>query len=178
MVDAGLSGFKKKLSDGPDWLFALVAITAAFSTYFCMYAFRKPFSAATFEGMSFMGTAVTLKTALVISQLLGYTLSKFVGIKVCSEALARKRGVMLIALILFAEAALLLFGFLPGEWKLLAIFLNGVPLGMVWGLVVSYLEGRKTSDLLLAGLACSFIVASGVVKDVARWLMRDHGFTE
>jgi hypothetical protein len=42
---------------------------------------------------------------------------------------------------------------------------------MIWGLVVRYLEGRRSSELLLAGLSCSFIVASGVVKDVGRWLL-------
>jgi hypothetical protein len=31
--------------------------------------------------------------------------------------------------------------------------------------VVRYLEGRRTSELLLAGLSCSFIVASGIVQD-------------
>jgi hypothetical protein len=42
---------------------------------------------------------------------------------------------------------------------------------MVWGLVVWYLEGRRTSEMLLAGLSCSFIIASGVVKDIGRWFM-------
>ena len=59
-----------------------------------------------------------------------------------------------------------------------AIFLNGLPLGMVWGLVVGFLEGRRTSDLLLAGLSCSFIVASGMVKDVGRALMRTADVSE
>jgi MFS family permease len=49
---------------------------------------------------------------------------------------------------------------------------------MVWGLVVWYLEGRRTSELLLAGLSCSFILASGVVKDVGRWLISAHGVSE
>src|SRR5262249_26983083 len=41
----------------------------------------------------------------------------------------------------------------------------------IWGLMVRYLEGRRTSDILLAGLACSFIVASGVFKDVGQAVM-------
>jgi hypothetical protein len=32
-------------------------------------------------------------------------------------------------------------------------------------------EGRRTSELLLAGLSLSFIIASGVVKDFGRALM-------
>ena len=67
---------------------------------------------------------------------------------------------------------------LPEQWKFVAIFFNGLPLGMVWGLVVWYLEGRRTSELLLAGLSCSFIIASGMVKDVGRWLMSTHDVGE
>jgi hypothetical protein len=51
------------------------------------------------------------------------------------------------------------------------LFFNGLALGMIWGLVVWYLEGRRTSEVLLAGLSCSFIVASGIVKDVGRFLL-------
>ena len=72
------------LAKAPDWLFACYAITASFSTYFCMYAFRKPFAAATYEELdTFLG--LDLKTALVISQVVGYTLSKVIGMRVCSE---------------------------------------------------------------------------------------------
>ena len=147
------------------------AVAAAFATYFCMYAFRKPFTAATYDGLVFAGTQIELKTALVVNQIIGYTFSKFLGIKVCSETDRRHRLRMLILLILSAESALVLFAVVPTEWKVAAIFLNGLPLGMVWGLVVRYLEGRRTSDMLLAGLACSFIVSSGAVKDVGRALM-------
>jgi hypothetical protein len=59
----------------------------------------------------------------------------------------------------------------PNNWKIIPIFLNGLPLGMVWGLVVSYLEGRRASELLLAGLSCSYIVSSGIVKDFGRGLI-------
>jgi hypothetical protein len=143
----------------------------AFATYFCMYAFRKPFAAARFEGMSFFGTEVELKTALVISQIIGYALSKFIGIKICSEASGSHRAWLLIWLVVWAQAALLVFAVTPPSWRIIPIFLNGLPLGMVWGLVVSYLEGRRTSELLLAGLSCSYIVSSGIVKDFARALM-------
>ena len=42
---------------------------------------------------------------------------------------------------------------------------------MVWGLVFGYLEGRRTTELLGAGLSVSFIVASGWVKTVGKWLL-------
>lgn len=150
-------------------------VALAFSAYFSMYAFRRPFVAAKFESLYFLGTHIQLKTAFVIGQIFGYALSKFIGIKVCSEADRRSRAPILIGLVLFAEMALVLFAVLPQDWKVIAIFLNGLPLGMVWGLVVLYLEGRRTSEILLAGLSCSYIVASGVVKDLGLALMAGDG---
>ncbi len=164
------------LASAPTAAFALYAIFASFSTYFCMYAFRKPFAAASYEGFDFWH--LDLKTALVISQIIGYTLSKYLGIKVCSEVSRARRALTLVGLIAFAELALVMFAIVPNDWKVVAIFFNGLPLGMVWGMVVGYLEGRQTSELLLAGLSCSFIVASGMVKDVGRWLMSTHGIVE
>lgn len=166
------------LATAPKPVFVLYATAAAFSTYFCMYAFRKPFAAARFEGEYFLGSEIGLKTAFVVSQLLGYTVSKYIGIKVCPEVRPGRRAGMLVLLILGAELALVGFAVLPKDLKVVAIFCNGLPLGMVWGLVVWYLEGRLTSELLLAGLACSYIVSSGAVKDVGRWLISAYGVNE
>ena len=159
------------LGQAPAPAFAAYAIIAAFTTYFCMYAFRKPFAAAKFEGQLFFNTTVALKTAIVISQIIGYALSKYIGIKVCSEVSPTRRAFTLIFLIVWAELALVAYGLVPNNLKVVAIFFNGLPLGMVWGLVVWYLEGRRTSELLLAGLSCSYILSSGIVKDIARAMM-------
>lgn len=151
------------------WRLNVMASCLAFATYFCMYGVRKPFAAATYDADGWLG--LDAKTAFVMSQVLGYTLSKFLGIKWVSEVSREARLRMLVGLVLLAELALLGFALLPGSAKVAALFLNGLPLGMIWGLVVRYLEGRRASELLLAGLSCSFIVASGAVKDVARWLL-------
>ena len=158
-------------------MFSLYAIFAAFSTYFCMYAFRKPFAAAEYAGFEFLGTAINLKTAFVISQIMGYTISKYLGCKFCSEIKRNQQARVLIAMVLIAEIGLVGFAVLPNNLKVLAIFVNGLPLGMVWGLVSRYLEGRKTAELLFAGLSCSYIVASSSVKTVGGLLM-DRGVTE
>lgn len=169
---------RRWLAQQPMMAVTLWGTVWAFSTYFCMYAFRKPFSAGTYEGLTALGGEVELKTAFVVSQLLGYTASKYLGIKICSELKHRSRLGALLGAILFAQASLLLFAVLPNSLKIGAIFLNGLPLGMVWGFVVSYLEGRRTSEIQLAGMSCSFIVASGAVKDVGRWMMTDLGLSE
>jgi hypothetical protein len=53
------------------------------------------------------------------------------------------------------------------------MFLNGIPLGMVWGLVFSYIEGRRATEFMGSVLAISFIFSSGFVKSVGKWLMND-----
>ncbi len=156
------------LERAPGAVFVLFAVTVSFTTYFCMYAFRKPFAAAHYEGVELGGWPI--KEVFVISQIIGYALSKLIGIKFCSEVTRERRAAALVFFILAAEGALVLFAIVPPAWKVAAIFLNGLPLGMIWGLVVWYLEGRRTSELLLAGLSCSFIISSGIVKDVGREL--------
>lgn len=170
------SWIREKLSQSPTVYVVLYGIAMSFGTYFCMYAFRKPFSVGTFEGPKFW--RLDLKTTFVVSQILGYALSKFIGIKICTEIGRRQRRNALWVLIVAAQCALLLFAVLPESWKIAAIFLNGLPLGMVWGLCVWYLEGRRTSELLLAGLSCSFIISSALVKDVGRYLLVHQGIPE
>ena len=158
------------------FLFSAYCIAAAFSTYFCMYAFRKPFTAGTFAGEQWLG--FDYKVVLVTTQVAGYTLSKFIGIKVVSEMSARYRAVAIAVLILIAEAALLLFAVTPPPYNFVWLFVNGLPLGMVFGLVLGYLEGRRFTEALSAGLCASFIVSSGVVKSIGQYLVKDLGVSE
>ncbi|WP_206512890.1 DUF5690 family protein [Flagellimonas beolgyonensis] len=157
-------------------LFVLHASLAAFGTYFCMYAFRKPFSVASFEGLTYFG--INYKILLVIAQVMGYALSKFVGIKVISELRPNRRLHYLIALIGLAEISLLLFALVPAPYNIAFMFLNGLPLGMIWGIVFSYVEGRKVTDILGVVLSASFIVSSGVVKSVGLYVMNHWGISE
>ncbi len=160
------------LTDTNPTAFSIYCIVAAFGTYFCMYAFRKPFTAATYDGMVAFG--VGYKTILITSQVAGYTLSKFVGIKVVSEMPARYRAISIVALITIAEISLLLFAVTPVPWNFVWLFVNGLPLGMVFGLVLGFLEGRAVTETLSAGLCASFILSSGFVKSVGRTLIEVH----
>ena len=166
----------KWMGQQPDWVFALVVSLAAFFTYSCMYAFRKPFAVGTFDGLSFLG--VDYKIWLITAQVIGYTLSKFLGIKYIAELKSTYRASYILILVGIAEVALLLFWLVPRPYNILFMFFNGLPLGMIWGVVFSYLEGRRLTELLGAGLSASFIIASGVAKSVGKWVMVDLHFTE
>src|SRR5262249_30309538 len=157
------------------WSLSAWCAIAAFGAYFCMYAFRKPFTAGDFAEPSLWG--IQTKTLLVTAQVIGYTLSKCIGIKVIAEMPAARRVGWLLGLIAWAEAALLLFAVTPAPWNSVALFLNGLSLGMVFGLVLGFLEGRRHTEALTAGLCASFIVADGVVKSAGAILL-ELGVTE
>ncbi|MBM0107827.1 hypothetical protein JM946_24090 [Steroidobacter sp. S1-65] len=158
--------------------FTLYATSAAFLTYFSMYAFRKTFAVASFEHVDGWWHDVDFKTAIVIAQVIGYALSKFIGIKVISEMAHARRAAAIVALVMCSQVALVLFAVMPASWKPVALFLNGLPLGMIWGLVFSFLEGRRVSEVLGAGLSVSFVLSSGVVKSVGKWLVIERGVSE
>lgn len=145
-------------------IFIIWCMVASFGVYFCMYAFRKPFSTGLYSGMELWG--IGYKTVLLISQVLGYMLSKFAGIKIISELKATSRVKLIIALIFVAEIALLFFGLVPYPYNFIFLFINGLPLGMVYGVVFSFLEGRRFTEMIAMGLSISVIVSSGILKTV------------
>lgn len=154
------------------WIYStpVWSIVAAFGTYFCMYAFRKPFTAGTYADITLWGMGY--KTILVTAQVLGYTVSKFIGIKVVAEMTPGRRVVTILCLIGTAEAALFCFGLVPPPYNCMLLFVNGLPLGMVFGMVLGFLEGRCLTEALAAGLCASFVVADGVTKSVGAFLLQ------
>ena len=138
-------------------IFTTVAGLAGFSAYFAMYAFRKPFTAATFANAPDWHFALNYKIALILAQVAGYALSKFIGVKVISEIHPRHRASAIIGLIGMSWLALVAFAFIPAPWNVVTLFFNGLPLGMIWGLVYGFMEGRRVSEVLASMLCASFM---------------------
>ncbi len=90
---------RRSLARGSPVVFTAVAGLAGFCAYFSMYAFRKPFTAATFDGVSGWHFMLDYKIALVLAQVAGYALSKLVGVKVISEMAPARRGSAILCLI-------------------------------------------------------------------------------
>lgn len=157
-------------------VFVIFGAVAAFCTYACMYAFRRGITAVTFEGMVFAG--VSYKIWLVTAQVFGYALSKGIGIKVVSEMSPGRRAVNILVFVAIALLALLGFALVPAPWNIVFLFLNGLPLGLIYGTMLGFLEGRQQTDTLVAGLTASFIFASGFVKTVALTIKADWGVSE
>ncbi|MEC7754084.1 MAG: DUF5690 family protein [Bacteroidota bacterium] len=167
-----MSPLKAYLLKSDHRVVALVGAVAAFGTYSCMYAFRKPFTAATYADMEWLG--IDYKIWLIFAQTIGYTLSKFYGIRFIAERGDKGRARQILWLIALSWLALLLFPLVPKPANMILLLVNGFPLGMVWGLVFSYLEGRRATELMGAFLGVSFIFSSGLVKTVGAHLMVDY----
>src|ERR1700742_1286921 len=101
-------------------VFTAFAGLAGFITYFSMYAFRKPFTAASFEGISGWHFALDFKIALVIAQLIGYAKSKFVGIRGIGAMKAGYRAPSILGLIGAAGIALIVLAVVPPLFKVAA----------------------------------------------------------
>jgi hypothetical protein len=170
------SGIRAWLQRSPGWLFVIYVSLTSFTVYASMYGFRKPFTAASFEGFAI--GPVHYKVILVVAQTIGYMLSKFYGIRFIAGMDPAKRAGFIVKLVLTAWTSLLLFGLVPAPYNFVFMFINGLPLGMIWGLVFGFVEGRRTTELMGAVLATSFIFASGLAKTVGKSILLFAGVSE
>ena len=146
----------KRFSDA---LLILWAGGAALLSCSLVYALRKPYTAASFEGFDFFGT--DYKVAVTTIQILGYVIAKFFGIKLISELKKERRFKFFVCSAVAAEAALVGFGLLAPPFNVAAMFLNGLSLGCMWGVIFSFIEGRKVTDMLASLLGVSMVFSTG-----------------
>src|ERR1700748_1381451 len=102
---------RAQVAKWPYGLLSIMAAISSFGAYTCMYAFRKAFAAGTFTGLQYLH--IDYKVWLVIAQIIGYTMSKFYGIKFIAELKPGQRAKSIFLLIGIAWLALLLFAIVP-----------------------------------------------------------------
>ena len=164
-----LKGLKEYLSNSPRIYTTALCSIASFSIYVCTYSFRKGYTAGVYPGQSFLH--IDFKVWLVIAQVMGYALSKFIGIGFIAGIPKSKRANYMVLLLGIAWLSLLAFAVIPPPYSIICLFINGIPLGLIWGLVISYVEGRKATELIGAVLCTSFIFSSGLIKTIGRAVM-------
>jgi hypothetical protein len=167
---------KAQVAKWPYAVISVLAAVSAFGAYTCMYAFRKAFAAGTYPGQQFLH--VDYKVWLVIAQIVGYTISKFYGIRFIAEVKGKKRGLTIIVLVAISWLALLGFAVVPAPYNIVFLFVNGFPLGLIWGLVFGYLEGRRSTEFMAAVLSISLIFGSGFVKTIGQTLIHNFHISE
>ena len=150
-------------------LFILWAGGCAFLCYSMVYGLRKPFTAATFDDVMIWG--YSFKSVIAIAQVVGYMISKFAGIKLISELNHKHRLRFIATAAIIATVSLLFFGLLPMHLKIVAMFFNGLALGVMWGVIFTFLEGRRVTDLLASILGISIVLSSGMAKSFGLFVM-------
>ncbi len=163
-------------SNMPDWLFVLWAGGTALLSYSLVYALRKPFTAAEFDGLQVAG--MDYKIVVSIIQLIGYVCAKMLGIKFISELKPEGRLKFIIGSAALSELSLVAFGLLPAPYNIFALFFNGLSLGCMWGVIFSFLEGRRTTDILASIMGVSMALSSGVAKSLGLYALNDLGVSE
>lgn len=163
-------------SNMPDWLFVLWAGGTALLSYSLVYALRKPFTAAEFDGLQVAG--MDYKIVVSIIQLIGYVCAKMLGIKYISELKPEGRLKFIVGSAALSEVSLVAFGLLPAPYNIFALFFNGLSLGCMWGVIFSFLEGRRTTDILASIMGVSMALSSGVAKSLGLYALNDLGVSE
>ena len=101
------NGGSKEKKPMPDWIFVLWAGGTALLSYSLVYALRKPFTAAEFEGLQVFG--MDYKIVVSIIQLLGYVSAKLLGIKYISELRPEGRLKFIIGSAALSELSLIAY---------------------------------------------------------------------
>lgn len=152
--------------------FVLWAGGGTLIAYFLVYTLRKSFTASTFDGLEFLG--IDYKVVVSVSQVLGYLLSKFCGIKFVSELKRHQRLPAIIISATCAELSLVLFGLIPYPYNFVCLFFNGLSLGSMWGFLFSYIEGRRLTDVLASFLGVSMVISSRAAKSFGLYVLDLH----
>jgi len=157
------------------WLQTLYAGGMAFLTYLFFYPFRRAYTAASFDDYSWGG--IDFKIWMITAQVLGFAVSKGLGRKVVAELLPHQRSWRLIQIAVISWLMYGGFALVPAPYNLVFVFLASLPLGWVYGIMLGFLEGRKSTEILVATLTASFILGSGFAKSVGTWVMEAWGIS-
>eukprot|EP00947_MAST-08B_sp_MAST-8B-sp1_P001064 g1064.t1 len=163
----------------PAWGVALYATLAASLMYMATYFLMRPVFVLpeSYLGRPVVaGSRIDRQTALAVAQAGGYFLAKFPAVYLMSSPrFFRNRAFALIALNVLA-AAFMGVGF----WALdssglaqavVAGGLSALPSSAVYGGLVTYLEGRAHTELMLAGLNLSIVLAGGAARGLGAGLL-------
>lgn len=160
--------FRRKL-DSSQLFLAGYASLIIFLVYTCNYVYRKTFSAATYSGEEIWG--MDAKMLFVLFQIIGYCISKFITVRILPGMKKENRALYIIIPLAISELALIGFGAFPNSIKPFFILASALPLGFIYGVVFSYIEGRRISEILNVGLCVALVLASGIVKSLGYFIM-------
>ena len=114
------------------------------------------------------GSEIDRQTAMALAQSLGYLSSKFPAISLMSSAtFFRHRQLCLSSLFVFTASTVgvgfALFDSSP-IWQSVSVGVSSVSAGMIYGGMLSYAEGRGSTELIVASLNLMLVLAGGIAR--------------
>eukprot|EP00002_Diphylleia_rotans_P019075 TRINITY_DN3695_c0_g1_i3.p1 TRINITY_DN3695_c0_g1~~TRINITY_DN3695_c0_g1_i3.p1 ORF type:complete len:470 (-),score=76.42 TRINITY_DN3695_c0_g1_i3:50-1459(-) len=159
------------MQERPTYHVVLYAALTSFLAYTCVYGIRMPIFAAQFLDYKVRG--FDLKVAFTMAQTAGIAVGKL-GSTILISSLERENR--LSTLYFLGSGATI--GLLPvylqwiPEIQVLGLFLCGICLAPIWGIIVLYLEGRGQSEILFAAAGLSPIFAGGLARSLGAYLIQ------
>lgn len=103
--------------------------------------------------------------------MMGYIVGKFIAALFLSSVDKNKRLGYLFLVLLLANIPLIFFGFVPTATQVIMIFWSAIPSTYIWGFIVFYVEGRRSTELIVMIIYMLLIMASGISKTLATSMM-------
>lgn len=157
--------------DEHPYVLMIYGFVTGLTCYFSMYAYRKPFTVIKYNQKLWR---IDYKILLLITQSIGYTLSKFYGVYFVSKLTRVNRGLQIFLFISFSLFSWFLFALIPIPYNFPLVFFSAFPLGVIWGLVFSFMEGRAFTEMIVTGMSVSQIISSGFIKTVGSLILKTN----
>ena len=122
-------------------------------------------------------SSIDRQTALALAQSLGYLSSKFIAIPFMSSAMFFARKQFYLSCLYILTASIVGVGFAVFDsspiLQALSVGLSSICAGMIYGGMVSYAEGRGSTEIIVASLNLTLVLAGGIARFLGTALV--HG---
>ncbi|CAJ1421361.1 unnamed protein product, partial [Effrenium voratum] len=138
-------------------------------------AWRLPPDILHVKTISIWGRDLSLQECFSIAFVIGFGAAKFPAIRLGTSVFFFKHRLsILLALLVVSMLASGSAALLPAAWplmKVLAIFVSSFLSSFLYGGIVTYLEGRRSTEILLAFVAGALVFAGTLSRAMATWLL-------
>jgi len=143
-------------------------IVTSFILYANLFGIISPVFSVVYNTQSVFGETTN---ALTLARILGSISGKLLGIYILPQIKKEKRMYWLMLFHILTTIPIIIFGTGHPIVQIVMIYISNVFAVLVWGPLLSYIEGRKYTDLIVIFLYLSFIVGTGVVKTIGASLL-------
>ena len=154
----------------PQWQTTLLALTLSIG-YCTTYLFTRPLFVlpdAYLNQTTANNSHIDRQTALALAQSLGYLSSKFIAIPFMSSAMFFSARQFYLSCLYVLTASVVGIGFAVFDFspilQSVAVGISSICAGMIYGGMVSFAEGRGSTEIIVASLNLTLVLAGGIAR--------------